>query len=171
MCTLCAPCCVYVPVCVRPATTKVSWWSSCLTPVVRQFRWSQCTRHIHTVVSARRGDGKHTGTASRTGKRKRKPKLRSMTLNIPHARPHTPQRAQRHVHTLTRHALTPHRHTVRVGLDSTYSRRPVLHEASEQADTRLSELLYYFCILPHSEPVTCKCKRLRGTLYTVTGIR
>ena len=150
MCTLCAPCCVYVPVCVRPATTKVSWWSSCLTPVVRQFRWSQCTRHIHTVVSARRGDGKHTGTASRTGKRKRKPKLRSMTLNIPHARPHTPQRAQRHVHT---------------------SRRPVLHEASEQADTRLSELLYYFCILPHSEPVTCKCKRLRGTLYTVTGIR
>ena len=98
------------------------------------------------------------------GKRKRKPKLRSMTLNIPHARPHTPQRAQRHVHTLTRHALT---HTVRVGLDSTYSRRPVLHEASEQADTRLSELLYYFCILPHSEPVTCKCKRLRGTLYTV----
>ena len=27
-----------------------------------------------------------------------------------------------------------------------------MHEASEQADTRLSELLYYFCILPHNEP-------------------
>ena len=41
------------------------------------------------------------------------------------------------------HTLTRHAHTVRVGLDSTYSRRPVMHEASEQVDTRLSELLYY----------------------------
>ena len=75
-----------------------------MTPVVRQFRWSQCTRHIHTV---RAGETENTpARLAAPGKRKRKPKLRSMTLNIPHARPHTPQRAQRHVHTLTRHALT-----------------------------------------------------------------
>ena len=62
---------------------------------------------MHGTYTVRAGETENTpARLAAPGKRKRKPKLRSMTLNIPHARPHTPQRAQRHVHTLTRHALT-----------------------------------------------------------------